>query len=144
MAIERVFDATWQRCRVHWIRNALAHVSRGQHAVAAAAIRQAFDHPGRTQAGVVGIFPNEASITRLIGAVLFEQNDEWQTASRYMQVEAFAQIDNEQTGPILSIMIMTSGHSNYTTLTDVTLLSLRIIQNRMLPALQHLQTPLTV
>ena len=40
---------------------------------------------------MVGVFPNEASIIRLIGAVLFEQNDEWQTASRYMQVEAFAQ-----------------------------------------------------
>jgi putative transposase len=149
-AIERVFEATWQRCRVHWMRNALAHVSRGQHTVVAAAIRQAFDQPDRKQAGetwrrvadqlrsrwpklaelmddsehdvlaymafprqhrtklhstnpierlnkevkrradVVGIFPNEASITRLIGAVLFEQNDEWQTASRYMQVEAFA------------------------------------------------------
>jgi len=52
---------------------------------------------------MAGIFPNQASITRLIGAVLFEQNDEWQTASRYMQVEAFAQIDNEETDPILSI-----------------------------------------
>ena len=47
--------------------------------------------------------PNEASIIRLIGAVLFEQNDEWQTASRYTMVEAFAQIDNEETDPILSI-----------------------------------------
>lgn len=162
-AIERVFEATWQRCRVHWMRNALAHVSRGQHTVVAAAIRQAFDQPDRKQAGetwrrvadqlrsrwpkladlmdesehdvlaymafprqhrtklhstnpierlnkevkrradVVGIFPNEASITRLIGAVLFEQNDEWQTASRYMMVEAFAQIDHEETDPILSI-----------------------------------------
>ena len=27
-AIARVFEATWQRCRVHWMRNALAHVSR--------------------------------------------------------------------------------------------------------------------
>ena len=35
-AIERVFEATWQRCRVHWMRNALAHVSRGQHTVVAA------------------------------------------------------------------------------------------------------------
>ena len=42
-AIARVFEATWQRCRVHWMRNALAHVSRGQHTVVAAAIRQAFD-----------------------------------------------------------------------------------------------------
>ena len=44
-AIERVRDATWQRCRVHWMRNALAHVSRGRHTVVAAAIRQAFDRP---------------------------------------------------------------------------------------------------
>lgn len=40
---------------------------------------------------------------RLIGAVLFEANDEWQTFSRYMMVEAFAQIDKEETDPILSI-----------------------------------------
>ena len=40
-AISKVFEATWQRCRVHWMRNALAHVSKGQHTVVAAAIRQA-------------------------------------------------------------------------------------------------------
>ena len=149
--------------RVHWIRNALAHVPRGQHTVVAAAIRQAFNQPDREQAGatwrhvadqvrgrwpklaalmdetehdvlaymafpaqhrpklhstnpierlnkevkrradVVGIFPNEDSITRLIGAVLLEQNDEWQTQHRYMQVEAFAQIDAADPDPILSI-----------------------------------------
>ena len=44
-------------------------------------------------------FPNEASIMRLIGAVLFEQNDEWQIASRYMMLEAFAQIDKEEMTP---------------------------------------------
>ena len=33
---------TWQRCRVHWMRNALAHVPKGQHTMVAAAIRQAF------------------------------------------------------------------------------------------------------
>jgi putative transposase len=162
-AITRVFEATWQRCRVHWMRNALAHVSKGQHTVVAAAIRQAFEQPDRAHAAetwhrvadqvrprwpkladlmdasehdvlaymafprqhrtklhstnpierlnkevkrradVVGIFPNEASIMRLIGAVLFEQNDEWQTSSRYMMVEAFAQIDKEEIDPILSI-----------------------------------------
>jgi transposase-like protein len=49
-AISRVFETTWQRCRVHWMRNALAHVSKGQHTVVAAAIRQAFEQPDRTQA----------------------------------------------------------------------------------------------
>ena len=47
--------------------------------------------------------PNEASIMRLVGAVLFEQKDEWQTQNRYMMVEAFAKIDTEETDPILSI-----------------------------------------
>lgn len=47
--------------------------------------------------------PNEASIMSLIGAVLFERNDEWQTSSRYIMVEAFAQIDKEEIDPILSI-----------------------------------------
>ena len=41
-AITRVLGATWQRCRVHWMRNALAHVPKGQHTMVAAAIRQAF------------------------------------------------------------------------------------------------------
>ena len=57
----------------------------------------------KRRADIVGILPNDASIMRLIGAVLFEQNDEWQTTSRYMMVEAFAQIDKEEINPILSI-----------------------------------------
>ena len=40
---------------------------------------------------------------RLIGAVPFERCDEWRTASRDMQVEAFAQIDHEETDPILGM-----------------------------------------
>jgi putative transposase len=46
-AIARVFEPTWQRCRVHWIRNALAHVPRGQHTVVAAAIRGEHHPPHR-------------------------------------------------------------------------------------------------
>jgi transposase-like protein len=46
----------------------------------------------KRRADVVGIFPNEASIIRLIGTVLLEQNDEWQLQHRYMQVEAMAEI----------------------------------------------------
>ena len=57
----------------------------------------------KRRADVVGIFPNKASIMPLIGAVLCEQNDEGQTSSRYMMVEAVDQIDKEEIDPILSI-----------------------------------------
>jgi putative transposase len=151
-AIRRVLGATWQRCRVHWMRSALAHVGKGQQTMVAAALRQAFlqadqeaarqvwrqvadqlrprwpklsalmdesehdvlaytgfpaqhraklhstnplerlNKEVKRRADVVGIFPGEASITRLIGAVLLEQNDEWQLQHRYMQVEAMAEL----------------------------------------------------
>ena len=46
----------------------------------------------KRRADVVGIFPGEGSIIRLIGAVLLEANDEWQTQSRYMQTEVMAEL----------------------------------------------------
>jgi Transposase, Mutator family len=78
----------------------------------------------KRRADVVGIFPNDASIMRLIGAVLFKQNDEWQTSSdgrglrpdRHRGDRPHSQHHNE------SRLIMPSGHpGNYTSLTDVTL-----------------------
>src|ERR1700712_217471 len=49
-AIRRVFTASWQRCRVHWMRNALSYVPKAQQSMAAAALRQAFMQPDRGSA----------------------------------------------------------------------------------------------
>jgi len=61
-AIRRVFDATWQRCRVHWMRNALAQAPKGQHTVVSAAIRQAFNQPD--QKGAVEVWRHVADHLR--------------------------------------------------------------------------------
>ncbi|MBB4000684.1 transposase-like protein [Aureimonas pseudogalii] len=53
----------------------------------------------KRRADVVGIFPNEGSIIRLIGAVLLKANDEWQTQNRYMQTEPMAELMAASTKP---------------------------------------------
>ena len=53
----------------------------------------------KRRADVVGIFPNEASIRRLVGAILLEQNDEWQLQHRYMSLETMAGLADEPAAP---------------------------------------------
>ena len=45
---------------------------------------------------VVGIFPNDAAIVRLVGALMLEQNDEWAVTRRYMTLETIGSVCDDK------------------------------------------------
>ncbi len=52
---------------------------------------------------LVGNFPNEAAITRLVGALLLEQSDEWQLQRRYMQLEGLQLLADNQAARLSAV-----------------------------------------
>jgi transposase-like protein len=88
-AIERHFQgAVWQRCQVHFVRNALALC--GEQILGVYALPEAHQKRMRTtnmlerqnqelkrRTRVIRVFPHEQSCLRLVTALLMETNQEW-------------------------------------------------------------------
>lgn len=60
----------------------------------------------RRRTNVVGIFPNDAALVRLVAMLLIEQNDEWAVGRRYFSMGSMAQIDSDARAPAAPEMEM--------------------------------------
>jgi putative transposase len=58
----------------------------------------------KRRTNVVGIFPNERSIIRLVGAMMIEQNDEWSLQRRYMQLEGLQSLCKNQSARLSAVI----------------------------------------
>ncbi|BDE08291.1 hypothetical protein WPS_35670 [Vulcanimicrobium alpinum] len=68
-------------------------------------LTNAIDEPELQQIwDLTGIFPNDAAIVRLVGALLLEQNDEWQLQRRYMQLEGLSAVSDNQPAKLSAVI----------------------------------------
>lgn len=58
----------------------------------------------KRRTNVVGIFPNDRAIIRLVGALMLEQNDEWSLQRRYMQLEGLQSLSENQSARLSAVI----------------------------------------